>query len=187
MNIKNHNDLIYEIDNFLNASDHQSLLTMVNENLAHDFTSFDKKTNNYIIVGWDDDSDIKAVHWNYEIAYQIEELIKSIFINNIVPTNFEVLGVNTISCMLLYPKNHFKEGHRDRGGDESIEFGCVYYINDDYEGGEIIYPDLQISIKPKANTLILHKSDLIHHTAPIQGDKVKAVMTTFLKSKAEKK
>lgn len=33
------------------------------------------------------------------------------------------------------------------------KFGCVLYLNEEYEGGNIYFPHQELSIKPKANTL----------------------------------
>ena len=38
---------------------------------------------------------------------------------------------------------------------EGNHIASVYYINDDYEGGEINFPDHNLNIKPKANSLII--------------------------------
>ena len=35
-----------------------------------------------------------------------------------------------------------------------IEFGCIMYLNNDYEGGEIYFPAYDIEIKPKPGDLI---------------------------------
>jgi hypothetical protein len=37
-----------------------------------------------------------------------------------------------------------------------ITHGALFYINDDYEGGELVYTEKNIIFKPKANTLIIH-------------------------------
>jgi hypothetical protein len=37
-----------------------------------------------------------------------------------------------------------------------ITHGFVVYINDEYEGGEIFYPQKNLSIKPKALSLVMH-------------------------------
>jgi Rps23 Pro-64 3,4-dihydroxylase Tpa1-like proline 4-hydroxylase len=37
-------------------------------------------------------------------------------------------------------------------------YGIVYYINDDYEGGNLYFPNKNLSIKPKANSLLVFKS-----------------------------
>lgn len=41
----------------------------------------------------------------------------------------------------------------DENGFEWRKFGCVLYLNDEYEGGNIYFPNQNLSIKPKANTL----------------------------------
>jgi predicted 2-oxoglutarate/Fe(II)-dependent dioxygenase YbiX len=45
--------------------------------------------------------------------------------------------------------------HADTAGD----FAAIYYINDDYEGGEINFMDHNLKIKPKANSFITFPSN----------------------------
>lgn len=60
--------------------------------------------------------------------------------------------------------------HRDsvQYGDEDQSSGprpsvnALAYLTDDYEGGEIYFPELDISIKPKAGSILLFDSDLEH-------------------------
>jgi len=60
--------------------------------------------------------------------------------------------------------NRFKSGdsmpvHSDKGpeeGNNNILHGVVIYLNDDYEGGKIHYPEKEISIKPKKGSLVIH-------------------------------
>lgn len=57
--------------------------------------------------------------------------------------------------------NHFYPGkffplHVDNMFESEVTHGCVFYINDEYEGGEIYYPELGIEIKPPANSFIMH-------------------------------
>ena len=51
------------------------------------------------------------------------------------------------------------------------DFSCVYYVNDDYEGGEIYMPILGMTIKPKANSLLLWShvwhEDMAHGVNPV--------------------
>lgn len=54
----------------------------------------------------------------------------------------------------------FEEGysmhlHADVLSYAQLHIASVYYINDDYEGGEINFPDHNLTIKPEANSLIL--------------------------------
>jgi predicted 2-oxoglutarate/Fe(II)-dependent dioxygenase YbiX len=40
-----------------------------------------------------------------------------------------------------------------------VDYGAVIYLNDDYEGGEIYFPDHNIDFKPKAGTLVFFPSN----------------------------
>lgn len=48
-----------------------------------------------------------------------------------------------------------------------IEWGAIVYINDDYTGGEISYPDHYLSYKPKAGDLVIHKRDVLHEVKTV--------------------
>jgi hypothetical protein len=54
-------------------------------------------------------------------------------------------------------------------GNKDLAFSLVAYINDDYEGGEISFPNHNITIKPKAGSLIMFPSQepYIHEVKPI--------------------
>lgn len=53
----------------------------------------------------------------------------------------------------------------------STDFSAVYYVNDDYKGGELYMPAIGLAIKPKANTLIVWShvwhEDMAHGVKPI--------------------
>jgi predicted 2-oxoglutarate/Fe(II)-dependent dioxygenase YbiX len=51
----------------------------------------------------------------------------------------------------------------DKSGNNVIpKLTAIIYINDDYIGGEITFPHNNVSIKPKAGTLIIFPSNLQH-------------------------
>jgi hypothetical protein len=54
-------------------------------------------------------------------------------------------------------------------GNKNLAFSLVAYINDDYEGGEINFPNHNVTIKPKAGSLIMFPSQepYIHQVKPI--------------------
>jgi len=51
------------------------------------------------------------------------------------------------------------------------DFGCIYYLNDDYEGGEIYFPNHDITLKPKPNTLVFFPGnhDYLHGVYPVKS------------------
>ena len=59
-------------------------------------------------------------------------------------------------------------------------FGCVYYLNDDYDGGEIYFPNQNIELKPKPNTLVFFPGTLefLHGVKPITNG-VRYTLTSF--------
>jgi hypothetical protein len=54
-------------------------------------------------------------------------------------------------------------------GNKDLAFSLVTYINDDYEGGEISFPNHNVAVKPKAGSLIMFPSQqpFIHEVKPI--------------------
>ena len=54
-------------------------------------------------------------------------------------------------------------------GNKDLAFSLVAYVNDDYEGGEISFPNHNVTIKPKAGSLIMFPSQepYIHEVKPI--------------------
>lgn len=57
--------------------------------------------------------------------------------------------------------NHFYPGkffppHIDNHFEPEVTHGSIFYINDDYKGGEVYYPELGIEIKPAANSFLAH-------------------------------
>ena len=57
--------------------------------------------------------------------------------------------------LIRFEKGYKMNEHADTAGD----FAALYYINDDYEGGEINFMDHNLKIKPKANSLVTFPSN----------------------------
>jgi hypothetical protein len=95
-------------------------------------------------------------------------------------------GMSNITCINRYSKDESMGRHRDnhtKDGDIYSAYGVVLYYNDNYIGGEIEYPDLDIKIKPKAKSLIVHSGDILHGTCPVIDDNVRYFSTAFVKEK----
>jgi len=62
--------------------------------------------------------------------------------------------------------------------------GIVLYLNDDYEGGELYYPDLKLAIKPEAGSLVIHPGtvEYAHGVAPVTSG-MRYATTAFTKKK----
>ncbi len=58
-----------------------------------------------------------------------------------------------------YDQNAFMGSHVDFNEDNYyLAYTIVVYLNDDYEGGELYFNDLDIKIKPEAGSIIMYPS-----------------------------
>lgn len=57
--------------------------------------------------------------------------------------------------LIKFEKNYKMNEHADTAGD----FAVIYYLNDDYEGGEINFMDHNLKVKPKANSFVTFPSN----------------------------
>ena len=89
-----------------------------------------------------------------DILLKLAEIIENLFINM---TKY----VQPYSILRTRTGEHFPY-HSDSVTDIYNVFGLVFYLNDDYTGGELDYQDLNISVKPKANSMLIHRAHLIH-------------------------
>ena len=71
--------------------------------------------------------------------------------------------------------------HYDGGTVSKRSISVLIYLNDDYEGGEIEFPNFKLKIKPKAGTLILFSSNYAYgHIAHPVTSGTKYVIVTWL-------
>ena len=82
--------------------------------------------------------------------------------------NVEMNYWEAINCIKYVPGQHFQE-HADHGFSYSATVSLVGYINDDYEGGELMFPKLNILIKPQAGDLYIFPSTYLfsHRAMPV--------------------
>lgn len=80
------------------------------------------------------------------------------------------LNVTTLSApqFTLYHKNHFISKHRDTGAAfPNRLFSIVTYLTDNYEGGEIIFPDFGDQYHPEIGQTLIFPCDYLHAVNPI--------------------
>jgi len=70
--------------------------------------------------------------------------------------------------ILRYGKGQFFTNHVDHHPEYPRTVSNVYYFNDDYEGGEIVFPRFDIKFKPKANQLIMFPSTYVYNHSVLE-------------------
>lgn len=70
--------------------------------------------------------------------------------------------------LLKYTESGYLPPHQDQGDSTRI-LSALLYLNDDYEGGEIEFPNSNVRFKPEAGSVIMFPSNFlyIHQVHPI--------------------
>ena len=63
------------------------------------------------------------------------------------------------------------------------DWGSVLYLNDDYGGGHTYYPELNIDVKPKTGTLVVHEGNALHGVKPVEGNTRYTIASFWTKDK----
>ena len=83
-------------------------------------------------------------------------------VRNTIQEQFEITTplYTDILCFNRWRVGDIQHPHADDGnGFAWRKFGCVLYLNEEYEGGEIYFTNQDISFKPKANTQAFFPGD----------------------------
>lgn len=82
--------------------------------------------------------------------------------------------------LVRYTEGQFFAEHSDGGEGLNRKISIVIYLNDDYEGGEIYFRNLNLTMKPRANSLVIFPSteEFVHEAKPVISG-TKYVITSF--------
>ena len=149
---------IYEFQSFLNKHE----LNSIKEHLAG------LKEHNWI-ESKDNWNRRKTPLLGYPVD-QINKRIESIFIDG---------QLDGFELALRYLTGDRMSPHRDEEGYRTINWGAVIYLNNDYLGGEIYYPQLDIVHKPEPGSMILHAGNIEHGVYKVE-EGIKYIMTNFI-------
>jgi prolyl 4-hydroxylase len=56
----------------------------------------------------------------------------------------------------LHPNTDYFESHTKRGGQR--RFSCLFYLNDNFDGGETDFPKVNYKVKPEVGKLVIWKN-----------------------------
>jgi hypothetical protein len=134
---------VYVIDNFLPNEEYQILSNLVNS----------------------DQIDWMKEPWSTErnrrdsLPEDCLELFNKIYLTSRLNCmNYYKIEVNNAPdehVVRKWSKGSKMQPHVDVDAQKHIHIVCMYYLNDDYDGGEIFFPDYDLKIKPKSNSLIM--------------------------------
>jgi hypothetical protein len=161
MNIVEHADGVYEIKGLLSEEQISVLLSKAKSDVEWNTTH---PGNTVKSMGEDLYFKMEPVYKNIETFFtNAESIIYSRDLRRLTNSEF------------MWP-------HEDGGNPDDLRkivFGIAIYLNEDFEGGELIYPDLGLSVTPKAGSVVIHDAHLKHQVFPVvKGNRYS--ITTFV-------
>lgn len=160
MKLVKHAEGVYEIKEFLNQKTIMSFLSKAEEDLPWETT-----------------------HVGNTIKDMGDELyFKTIKMHKVIETFFINSSISYSNNLRRLTNGEFMWPHTDKGNPDDprkIIFGIAIYLNDNFHGGELIYPDLGLSITPKAGSMVIHSAHLKHQVFPVVNGKRYSI-TTFV-------
>lgn len=172
MKVNKLHEQIWEIEDFL-SNEELTVLLSVAKDSPESFWYQDESPEHWkgkVLMATD-------VLMDDPIYGEFMELL-DIKVSNIFINYTKVLGISSI---MRYRPGEGKGVHRDNEGEQDLNnvYGLVIYLNDDYEGGELYYPTIEYSIKPKKNSVLIHYAGLEHGVNDVISG-IRYVLTSFV-------
>jgi hypothetical protein len=164
---------VYQVEDFLTEEEFSEVNRIINTTPEDDWFNEEAKVNYSIPDFWFG----KQLH--------IEEE-QTIFdnINNKMKNLLDSYSYYPSKLNLSrYKIGDFIKPHRDQwlpDLDYYIGYGFCLYYNDNYDGGELDYPEIGVSIKPKRNSLYIHGGHILHGSLPVLSDSIRYFSTAFV-------
>ncbi len=171
--VKQLEDNIFCIPNFLSKEEVDIFLNIINGLEDKDWN----KLNHLQDPDWEDKFyEYKDELVSHKIRGKLDKLLSKI-------PRSEVYGFGRI--LRQRPKDNMVP-HVDATYDEASklnrDYASIIYLNDDYEGGELSYINLNIVTKPPAGSLMIFKtgSKYLHEVKMVSGDKTRYCLPAWI-------
>ena len=148
-----------------------------------------------------DYSGFPVLHWwDFETAPEIDHMMRVLmkqtedrivgFLPELAPIYPETLFLAYLGPGGCHPRHADNSEQREDGSwrpnhTPERDVSALYYLNDDFEGGEIVFEQHGLSIKPHAGLLVIFPSDRhhVHEVLPITAGKRYSVQTWYTRQK----
>jgi hypothetical protein len=162
---------IYEIEDFVTVEQQQKILDYCANLKESDWLTDAPYVSDFFKNKVKNINELDALS---EIDKKIETLVDDCYMLH--PVNL----IRHVENDFMYPHtDHHEDNEQANERQTYSRYGLVVYYNDDYEGGELIYPNLGIVHKPKARSLVIHSGRHLHGTTKVIGNLPRYCSTTF--------
>jgi len=176
-------DMIVELENFMTEEEQEFLFNFASNNTTWDYTISKKNENGTVIYDADVWADrVATLHTLQKINPKVVDVVQKMFdrLKLEVDNFYNVDAMATSPAIVRWPVGTRQEPHADKELHEGPDAGTpnafpyydiasIFYINDDYEGGELYFPLQGIEFKPKARAAYFFPGDMnfIHGVRPV--------------------
>jgi hypothetical protein len=72
--------------------------------------------------------------------------------------------------------------HVDQKNDPRLKFACIIYLNNNYAGGELYFPDRGLEFRPAERSLVMFDAsdEYLHGVKPVGDGPTRYAMTSFI-------
>lgn len=155
------------------------------EDIVHEIATKQIINLEEFFMGYEDSYN-KTFAWDtYEDEEWIAERLSNLFLST--DKNKEITTDRLRSFKRNMPGTSLSS-HKDSDKDDSLLYSTVLYINEDFEGGEIYFSDLNFSLKPKEGSLCIFDGfkELTHEVLEIKkGNRYSSTLFIWDKEKRE--
>lgn len=129
-----------------------------------------------ITQGWEDKNLSLENHEESKIIHQR--------LGHIVKNKDSRLELNSFSLQRMQPGVQLKS-HTDQHTDPSIQYAAIIYLNDTYNGGEVFFENKEISMQPKAGSLLIFPGteEFEHGVREVKDGPIRYVIPSFIRIK----
>ena len=176
---------IFIIENFLTEEEHSYVMSLITES---EYNSWENTTIKEIEKKYKNNLEqmqqaleSRNEFWDDKIfKIHDEQFWKSLTekVNNFFENKYEI---NPMYAIQRQQPNTFLKIHFDQGNNPDLEKAVIIYLNDDYNGGELFFPDHNFEIKPPARSMIIFPGteDYMHGVKEVLDGPTRYVMPSF--------
>jgi len=204
MKLIRHTNYIYEYQNFVSDDACDTIVSLIESSNINDTiwnAGRNPSRNNSVInltqiktvPGWTDDQTLNNIHSADSISHKIFSQAYLEYLKDCPRLSFIMLrqGITNFGSAYYYRtynKKDYYDWHIDHDLKEENLLSFLWYLNDDYSGGKLLFMNDKISIQPKKGSLICFPVGhyWIHKSSPIKSGKKKVIWTCFFKDREVK-
>ena len=159
---------VWTVDGVLEAEARQDLITRI-ERLGPEQAPI--TTASGFVMDSSVRNNTRSIFDDPNLSFALFEQLRP-FLPDRMCADFRPVGANERWRCYRYDPGQYFAPHYDgafvRNANEESQLTLILYLNEDFEGGETAFPELGVSVRPKAGQALLFQHRLLHESTPVR-------------------